>query len=588
MHRDRKNIIASGIPASPGIAIAKGFFLDRSLPSFVKSYVSREEVEIEVEKFLGAVDRSRIQLSEIQESLIEKNGEHYQILGVHISMLEDSMLIDATIKMIRDYFFRAEWALDKVLKDLVENFHRMEDPYLKQRGDDIKQIAHRIFENLAGRRVDSILEVGEDVVVIAHDLSPADTAQMVGRSVKGFATDMGSRTSHTAIVARSLRIPAVVGLGNVTSYFAYDEVYIIDGYEGIVIISPDESLISDYTKKLDRMERKRKALVKFSKLPSVTRDGRKLKVMANIEMPHEAEQALALGADGIGLYRTEFIYLNRRDMPLEDEQFMIYRGVVEKFQKGEVTIRTLDLGGDKFVSHVDLAEEMNPAMGLRAIRFCLKEKEIFKTQLRAILRASAYGNVRIMFPMVSCVWEIEEAKKVVSEAKRELSRDGHPFDEEVKIGIMVEVPSAAIISDILAGMVDFFSIGTNDLIQYCLAIDRVNESVTYLYDPLHPAIIRMIRFIVEAAHGAGIKAAMCGEMAGDHMFLPVLIGLELDELSMNPDSIPLAKTIIRKSDFGYAREFLEEIKSCASGRDISDMLRGKFEDLYPEEIVEKF
>jgi phosphotransferase system enzyme I (PtsI) len=584
MPRDMKNIIVSGIPASPGVAIGKGFFLDRALPSFIKSYISREEVEDEVEKFLSAVSRSTKQLRSIRDSLPDKSGEHYQILGVHLSMLEDSMLIDSTIRMIRDYYFKAEWALDKVLQNLVESFHQMEDHYLKQRGDDIRQIAHRIFENLAGRRVDSILEVDEDVVIIAHDLSPADTAQMMDLPVKGFATDMGSTTSHTAIVARSLRIPAVVGLGSVTNYFSYDETYVIDGYEGIVIVSPDQVLVTDYQKKLGRMEKRRRSLVKFSKLPSVTNDGRKLKIMANIELPHEADHALELGADGIGLYRTEFIYLNRRDMPLEDEQFEIYRNVVEKFEGDEVTIRTFDLGGDKFVSHVDLAEEMNPAMGLRAIRFCLKEKEIFKTQLRAILRASAHGRVRIMFPMVSCVWEIEEAKKIVEEVKGDLTRKGLSFDEEIKVGIMVEVPSAAIISDILAGMVDFFSIGTNDLIQYSLAIDRVNESVTYLYDPLHPAIIRMIKFIVDSGHSAGIDVAMCGEMAGDQLFLPILLGLELDELSMNADAIPLAKTIIRKSNFAEARDFLETIKSYTTGRDITESLRFRFEELYAEEL----
>jgi phosphotransferase system enzyme I (PtsI) len=584
MPRDMKNIIVSGIPASPGVAIGKGFFLDRALPSFIKSYISREEVEDEVEKFLSAVSRSKKQLRSIRDSLPDKSGEHYQILGVHLSMLEDSMLIDSTIRMIRDYYFKAEWALDKVLQNLVESFHQMEDHYLKQRGDDIRQIAHRIFENLAGRRVDSILEVDEDVVIIAHDLSPADTAQMMDLPVKGFATDMGSTTSHTAIVARSLRIPAVVGLGSVTNYFSYDETYVIDGYEGIVIVSPDQVLVTDYQKKLGRMEKRRRSLVKFSKLPSVTNDGRKLKIMANIELPHEADHALELGADGIGLYRTEFIYLNRRDMPLEDEQFEIYRNVVEKFEGDEVTIRTFDLGGDKFVSHVDLAEEMNPAMGLRAIRFCLKEKEIFKTQLRAILRASAHGRVRIMFPMVSCVWEIEEAKKIVEEVKGDLTRKGLSFDEEIKVGIMVEVPSAAIISDILAGMVDFFSIGTNDLIQYSLAIDRVNESVTYLYDPLHPAIIRMIKFIVDSGHSAGIDVAMCGEMAGDQLFLPILLGLELDELSMNADAIPLAKTIIRKSNFAEARDFLETIKSYTTGRDITESLRFRFEELYAEEL----
>ncbi|NIS74073.1 MAG: phosphoenolpyruvate--protein phosphotransferase [Deltaproteobacteria bacterium] len=588
MPREMKNIIVSGIPASPGIAIGKGFFLDRALPSFIKSYISREEVEDEVEKFLSAVSRSKKQLHSIRDSLPDSSGEHYQILGVHLSMLEDSMLIDSTIRMIRDNYFKAEWALDKVLQNLMESFHQMEDLYLKQRGDDIRQIAHRIFENLAGRRVDSISEVDEDVVIIAHDLSPADTALMMDLPVRGFATDMGSTTSHTAIVARSLRIPAVVGTGSVTSYFSYDEIYIIDGYEGIVIISPDQALVTDYQKKLGRMEKRRRSLIKFSKLPSVTNDGRKLKIMANIELPHEADHALELGADGIGLYRTEFIYLNRRDMPLEDEQFEIYRNVVEKFEGDEVTIRTFDLGGDKFVSHVDLADEMNPAMGLRAIRFCLKEKEIFKTQLRAILRASAHGQVRIMFPMVSCAWEIEEAKKIVEEAKGDLSRKGLSFDEEIKVGIMVEVPSAAIIADILAGMVDFFSIGTNDLIQYSLAIDRVNESVTYLYDPLHPAIIRMVKFIVDSGHSAGIDVAMCGEMAGDHLFLPVLLGLELDELSMNADAIPLAKTIIRKSNFAEARAFLETIKSLATGRDITESLRFRFEELYAEELGKKY
>lgn len=584
MSDESKNIILKGIAASPGISIAKGYFLDRALPSFIKSYVSKQQVKEEIDRFLGAVSRSKLQLMEIRDSLVDKNSDQYQILEVHLSMLEDSMLVDSTIKMIRDYHFKAEWALNKIVQELLDSFHRIEDVYLKQRGDDIKQIAHRLFENLAGRRVDSVQEVEDDVVIIAHDLSPADTAQMMDRPVKGFATDMGSRTSHTAIVARALRIPAVVGLGSVTSYFSYDETYIIDGYEGVVVIFPDESLVEDYRKKLARMERRRLSLVKFSKLPSVTKDGKKIKVMANIELPHEADQALELGADGIGLYRTEFIYLNRRDLPSEEEQFEIYRSVIEKFRHNHVTVRTLDLGGDKFVSHVDLAEEMNPALGLRAIRLCLKEKGIFKTQLRAILRASDFGRARIMFPMISSVWEIEEAKKVVEEVKDELRGKGVPFDEDIKIGIMVEVPSAAVIADILAKEVDFFSIGTNDLIQYSLAIDRVNETVTYLYDPLHPAIIRMISFTVKAAHDAGIEAAMCGEMAGDQIYIPALVGLELDELSMNADSIPLAKTIIRKSNFKEARAFMENVRSFSTGKELSDSLREKFAELYPEEI----
>lgn len=580
-----KNIILKGIPASPGIAWAKGFYLDRSLPSFIKSYVPKEKVKEEVEKFLHAVSSSRDQLSSIRADIQEQDSEHYKILGVHLSILEDSMLIDSTTKLIKDFNFKAEWALNRVLEDLIESFHRIEDAYLKERGDDLKQIAHRIFENMAGRRVDSINEVTEEVVILAHDLSPADTAQMINRPVLGFATNIGSRTSHTAIVARSLRIPAVVGLGEITDHFITNELYIIDGYEGVVVISPGEALIEEYERKLSRKQKKKRALIKFSRLPAITRDGRKVSVMANIELPHEAGQAIEFGADGVGLYRTEFIYLNRTELPSEEEQFEIYRSVIEQCGESEVTIRTLDLGGDKFASHIDLAAEMNPAMGLRAIRFCLKEKDIFKTQLRAILRASSYGNVNIMFPMISGVNEVVEAKKQVEEAKKELKKKGQGF-EDVKLGIMVEVPSAVLISDFLAQMVDFFSIGTNDLIQYSLAIDRVNENVTYLYEPLHPAVVRMIDMVVESAHRFGIKVAMCGEMAGEPLYLPVLLGAELDELSMNSDTIPLIKNIIRKSDYMESRSFYEEIKYMEKGSDISRELKIKFFELFPEETNE--
>ncbi len=585
--RERENIVLRGIGASPGIAIASGFFLNRSMPSFIKSYVPEKDVEREVAKFLGAVESSKLQLSGIKETIQDKESDQYKILDVHLSILEDSMLIDSTVKLIKDFNFKAEWALNRVLEDLIESFQRIEDTYLKQRGDDIRQIGHRIFDNLSGKKVDSIQEVGEEVIIVAQDLSPADTAQMIDRPVKGFATDMGSRTSHTVIVARSLRIPAVVGLGNITNNFLPGVEYIIDGYEGLVIIAPDETTVYEYRKKLLRLEKKRVSMVKFSKLPAVTRDGRSFKIMANIELPHEAGKAIDMGADGIGLYRTEFIYLNRRALPTEEEQFEIYRSVVEKFPRLGVTIRTIDLGGDKFASHIDLAEEMNPAMGLRAIRFCLREKGIFKTQLRSILRASAYGKTRIMFPMISGVREVREAMAVVEEAKKELKMEGLKYDAGIELGIMIEIPSAALISDILAGMVDFFSIGTNDLIQYALAIDRVNEYVTYLYEPLHPAVIRMIHNIVISGHEKGIKVAMCGEMAGETQYLPVLLGLELDELSMTSDSIPFVKGIIRKSRFDDAKSFLQGIRSLETGLDVSVRLKEKFEELFPEEINAK-
>ncbi|RMG58863.1 MAG: phosphoenolpyruvate--protein phosphotransferase [Deltaproteobacteria bacterium] len=583
----KTNIVLRGIPASPGIAIAEGFYLERSLPSFVKSYVPDYMVEDEVEKFLKAVEKSKSQLREIRDSLPDRESEHARILDVHLGLLEDSMLIDSTVKLIRDYRFKAEWALNRVLTGIINSFHRIEDAYLKERGDDIKQIAHRIFENLAGRKVDSISDITEEVVVVAHDLSPADTAQMLSRPVRGFATDVGSRTSHTAIVARSIGIPAVVGLGNVTEHFYPGARVIVDGYEGTVIISPDASVEEEYRKKLVRSEKRRKSLVKFSKLPAVTRDGHRMMVMANIELPEEADQALQLGADGIGLYRTEFIFLNRRSLPDEEEQFEIYRRVVEKFHDSPVVIRTIDLGGDKFASHIDLAEEMNPAMGLRAIRFCLREKEIFRTQLRAILRASKFGDVRVLIPMISGVQEVRETRKIFEEVKGELKRDGLPFSERVELGIMIEVPSAALISDILARMVDFFSIGTNDLIQYAIAIDRVNEYVTYLYEPLHPALLRMIRTIIDAAKKAGIPVGMCGEMAGEPLYIPVLLGLGLDELSMNASSIPVVKSLIRKSSRAELENFVEELFSYETGDEVLRRVKSLFEELYPEEMNDK-
>lgn len=585
--RERKNIVLRGIPASPGIAIARGFFLERSLPNFVKSYVPDYLVEEEVKKFRLAVEKSKDQIREIKDSLPDRESDHYRILEVHLGLLEDSMLIDSTIKLIRDYHFKAEWALNRVLSGIMESFRRIEDAYLKERGDDIKQIAHRIFENLAGKRVDSIQDVDDDVIVVAHDLSPADTAQMLGKPVRGFATDVGSRTSHTAIVARSIGIPAVVGLGNITEAFLPGSSLIVDGYEGVVIIEPDQDAEERYMRRLEKLEKKRKSLVKFSKLPAVTRDGYSFSVMANIELPDEAEQAIYMGADGIGLYRTEFLFLNRRTLPDEEEQFRIYREVVEKFQDAPVVIRTIDLGGDKFASHVDLADEMNPAMGLRAIRFCLREREIFRTQLRAILRASHYGNVKILIPMISGVQEVRETKRILEEIKAELKREGHPIGDDIHFGIMIEVPSAAMIADILAKKVDFFSIGTNDLIQYSLAIDRVNEYVTYLYDPLHPALLRMIKSVVDSARDNGIEIGMCGEMAGEPLYIPVLVGLGIEVLSMNSASIPIAKTIIRKSYKKELEELVSELFSYESGEEVHRRVRQEFERLYPEELNDR-
>ncbi len=394
---------------------------------------------------------------------------------------------------------------------------------------------------------------------------------------------MGSRTSHTAITARSLGVPAVVGLERITEEYSAEGPVILDGEAGLVILDPTEEAVREYAEKRKAFSQRTRDLARFARLPTVTRDGKTLSLMANIEFPEESAIAIRSGADGVGLYRTEFLFLNRKDLPGEEEHYETYRKVVEKFQRNPVTIRTFDLGGDKFASQLDLADEMNPAMGLRAIRFCLREKDIFKDQIRAILRASAHGRVRMMFPMISGVAELHEAMAVVDEARGELKRRRVPFDKGMSIGAMIEIPSAAIVADLLAKEVSFFSIGTNDLIQYALAIDRVNEHVSYLYEPLHPAILRLIRRIVEAGHEAGIPVSMCGEMAGEPFYSYVLLGLGLDELSMNSTSIPRVKRILRKSVAFEAKEFVGELLLHATAGEIGRILRRKMEDLFPAE-----
>jgi len=572
-----------GIPASPGVAIGKGVFLSRELPSSVLSIVPKEKVEEEVEAFLLAVNRSREQIHSIRQEIADPSAETYQILSAHLALLEDSMMVDQTVRFIRKHRFKADWAFHRVLHNLLETFHRIEDEYLRERGQDLRQIGHRILENLAGRRLDSISSIREPAIVIAHDLSPADMAQIQKSGVLAFATDVGSRTSHTAITARSLNIPAVVGLERITEEFREGDEVIVDGEEGIVILRPGPDLVQEYRDRKKAYSIRIRSLAKFARLPAVSRDGKTLRLFANIEFPEEADLSLRSGADGVGLYRTEFLYLNRRDLPSEEEQFETYRRVVERFAPHPVTVRTLDLGGDKFASQIDLAVEMNPAMGLRAVRFCLREPEIFKQQLRAILRSSSYGKVRMMFPMISGVGELRAALGVVEEARAELRKRRVPFDKHLPVGIMVETPSAALVADLLAREVDFFSIGTNDLIQYALAIDRINEHVSYLYEPLHPAILRLIRRIVEGGHDAGIPVAMCGEMAGEPMYAYVLLGLGLDELSMTAAAIPRVKRIIRKSVAYEAKEFASSLLAHGTAQEIQEILRKKMEELFPEE-----
>ncbi len=579
----RKMRVLKGIPASAGIAIGNGYFLNRALPRSVQAMVPKDKVEEEVAAYQRALARSKEQIRAIRDSVADPASDQYQILSVHLALLEDSMLLEQTTRMIRENQFTADWAFNKVLQNLLETFHRIEDPYLRERAHDLRQIGHRVLENVAGRPVDSIATIKEPVIIVAHDLSPADTTQILNSPVLGFATDIGSRTSHTAIMARSLGIPAVVGLERIAEEYGTEGLIIIDGEAGVVVLDPTEESVREYTEKRKAFSQRTRDLAKSARLPTVTKDGKSLSLMANIEFPEEANIALRSGAQGVGLYRTEFLFLNRKDLPSEEEHFETYRRVAEKFARHPVTIRTLDLGGDKFASQLDLADEMNPAMGLRAIRFCLREKEIFKTQLRAILRASTYGMVRMMFPMVSGMAELHEALELVDEARADLRRRRVPFDKGMPIGIMIEIPSAAIIADLLAREVSFFSIGTNDLIQYALAIDRVNEHVSYLYEPLHPAILRLIRRVVEAGHDAGISVSMCGEMAGEPFYSYILLGMGLDELSMNATAIPRVKRILRKSVAYEAKEFAGGLLLYGTAGEIGRMLRKKMEDLFPDE-----
>jgi phosphotransferase system enzyme I (PtsI) len=479
----------------------------------------------------------------------------------------------------------AEWALDMIVGKLNAAFDTIEDEYLRERKNDVNYVAQRIFRNLMGKGHDDLARIKGNVIVVAHDLSPADTIQMNLNHVAGFITNIGGSVSHTAILSRSLGIPAVVGLETVTSLINEGDVLIIDGYAGTVTINPDEALSQEYVRRRKQIRLLEREVLKYAALPAETRDGYRIRMGANIELAEELPMAISHGAEGIGLYRTEILYLNREDLPSEEEQFTTYRSIVEGIAPESVVIRTLDIGGDKFLSHYGYDHEVNPALGLRAIRFSLKEPQLFKVQLRGILRASAFGKAKILFPMISGIAELRKAKEILEEAKGELRGEGISFDEGIEVGAMIEIPSASMVADTLASEVDFFSIGTNDLIQYSLAIDRINEHVSYLYEPLHPAILRMIKGVVEAGHRAGIEVAICGEMAADPGYILVFLGLGLDELSMTPFYIPRVKKILRRSSYDEAKQLLEEASQLSTAAEIEEYVKGRMAERFPEDFT---
>ncbi len=577
--------ILKGTAASPGISIGKIFLLDDGKSKTLRKKIPQDQIPQERERFRRAVETVEEQLHRLIDELPEEIKEHSSILQSHILMLRDRMLYDRTLALIGEEGINAEWALRKALSQVKAIFARIKDAYIRERLEDIEFVVNRVEQVLAGQgpTVD-LSAVDEPVIIVARDLSPADTLQISREKVIGFVTELGSRTSHTAILARSLGIPAVTGVEDVTIHSLSGDIAIADGLKGRIIIDPDESTLLEYQKTRSRYVQYRLEVVQSSNLPAETLDGFRIKIKANMELLNEVSMVIQHGAEGVGLFRTEFLYLARKGLPTEEQLFQSYKEVAERLSPYPVTIRTLDIGGDKFVSSVSLGDEINPALGLRAIRLCLQERGLFRAQLRAILRASAFGEIRLLFPMVSGKSEILEVKNLLNEVKEELYRDGISFDSNMKTGIMIEVPSAALIADVLAREVDFFSIGTNDLIQYSLAIDRVNDAVSHLYEPLHPSVLRMIKMIVDAAHGAGIEVGMCGEMAGEPLYVPLLLGMGLDELSMNAMAVPKNKRLVRQSNQEDCAAFAAELLTLDSAKAIKKRAVEFFRHNYPSDM----
>jgi phosphotransferase system enzyme I (PtsI) len=572
-----------GIPASPGVVVGKVFFLDKEEFEIKKRRIRKDMVSKNISRFQKALAKTEEEIKEIRTQVAKKLGEEEAyIFDAHLLILKDSYLIKQVTQRVKGKLTNVEYAFSQILETFRETFSSMEDSYLKGRAADIKDVGRRVLRNLLGKERETLATLEEEVVVVAHDLSPSDTASMHKEKVIGFATDMGTKTSHTAIMARALEIPAVVGLKNITQEAQALDTLIVDGSHGSVIISPDKETLKKYRKDRKSFEVFEHELVKLRDLPAQTLDGHKVILAANIEVPDEVKYVKEHGGEGIGLYRTEFLHLGRSNLPSVDEQFEAYKEVAQELAPHPVIIRTLDLGGDKFLSYLNLAPEMNPFLGLRAIRLCLADIPLFKDQLRAILKASTYGNLKIMYPMISGAEEVKKANQILEEVEEEFKKKGAPFNKDLEVGAMIEIPSAALTCESIAKEVDFFSIGTNDLIQYALAVDRVNENIAYLYQPLHPAVISLLKRIIDGAHKAGIWVGICGEMAGEPLFTPLLLGLGLDEFSMSPIVIPEVKKVIRSLTIKEAKELSRKALKLSTAQEIEALLKERVGKIIPE------
>jgi phosphotransferase system enzyme I (PtsI) len=575
-----QQIEIKGIPAAAGIAIGPAYKIGREEIVVPKQPIKQEDIPKQIQIFEEALIKTRQELLGLQKRISEEMGQDAaEIFDAHLLVLEDRMLIEEVISRLKKERVCVAYIFSEVLKRYVRVFSKIEDEYLKERVSDINDVGKRIIKNLLGRERKILEDLKERVVVVAHDLSPSETAAMHKKNVAGFITDIGGKTSHTAIMAKSLEIPAVVGAQEATLKIKSGDNLIVDGSMGLVIVNPSAKTLANYHKTEERLKEISKKFTSLKKLPAQTLDGKRIDIVANIELPAEISAVKQYGAEGIGLYRTEFFYMNRKGLPTEEEHYRAYKYVAEEMKPHPVIIRTLDLGGDKFISQFEVPHDMLPFLGWRAIRFCLARPDIFKVQLRAILRASVHGSLKLMYPMISGIEELVQANKMLNEAKDELHREGLAYDKNIQVGVMIEVPSAAMTADLLAKECDFFSIGTNDLIQYSLAVDRTNEKIAYLYEPAHPAVLRLIKNVIDSAHKAGIWVGMCGEMAGEPALGLILLGMGLDEFSMPAFVIPEIKQVIRSVSLEAAREIAEQALRLSTGIEVEEFSQKKLREL---------
>ncbi|WP_214533741.1 phosphoenolpyruvate--protein phosphotransferase [Staphylococcus pseudintermedius] len=566
--------IIKGIAASDGVAIAKAYLLVEPDLSF--SNEKTDQPEAEVQKFNEALNNSKIELTKIRNHAEEQLGaDKAAIFDAHLLVLDDPELIQPIEEKIKNESASAPQALTEVTQNFITIFESMDNEYMKERAADIRDVAKRVLAHILGVELPNPSIIDESVIIVAHDLTPSDTAQLNKQYVQGFVTNIGGRTSHSAIMSRSLEIPAVVGTKSISESVQQGDMVIVDGLTGDVIVNPSDDEIKAYQHKRESFFADREALKQLRDEPSKTLDGHEVELAANIGTPNDLEGVHNNGAEGIGLYRTEFLYMGRDNMPTEDEQFEAYKKVLESMEGKRVVVRTLDIGGDKELPYLNLPEEMNPFLGYRAIRLCLDQPEIFRPQLRALLRASAYGKLNIMFPMVATIQEFRDAKALLLEEKENLKQEGVEVSDDIELGIMVEIPATVALADVFAKEVDFFSIGTNDLIQYTMAADRMSERVSYLYQPYNPSILRLIKQVIDASHQEGKWTGMCGEMAGDETAIPLLIGLGLDEFSMSATSILKARRQIKDLSRTEMVQLADRALNCATVDEVVDLVKAK-------------